>query len=213
MRTRTSVSHPLRIDTVPIPDGGGQIGMTLCPGRRDHLSVQGPWDRDLNADFDVIAAWKPNLMLTLVETPEFSLLGVPEFAEIAGRRVPKWRQLPLADASVPDKNFENVLEDSGRRSAGGAPQWPPGITALSRRSRPNGHDCRPTPGRAWRDARRSNRGRTSRPAADDRDARPGTARKFAVIDRWGTTLGPNVQGSRTRLGAWCGHRRCPRFSV
>ncbi len=82
--------------------------MTLCPGRRDRFSVAGEWDRDLSADLDVIAAWKPDLMLTLVEEREYARLGVATFAEAVKRRVSNWRHLPIVDAGVPDETFEQV---------------------------------------------------------------------------------------------------------
>jgi hypothetical protein len=73
---RTSSSHPLRIDVASLPEGNGSIGMTLCPGRCDRLSIDDAWARDLDADLAVIAAWQPSLVLTLVEEHEFALLRV-----------------------------------------------------------------------------------------------------------------------------------------
>jgi ADP-ribosyl-[dinitrogen reductase] hydrolase len=122
---RTSSSHPLRIDVASVPGGNGSIGMTLCPGRCDRLSVDEEWARDLEADLAVIAAWQPSLVLTLVEEHEFAMLGVPEFAfAMRGAGLP-WRHLPIRDAGVPDAAFERgwstvgaearrVLLDGGR---------------------------------------------------------------------------------------------------
>jgi hypothetical protein len=64
---RTSATHPLLIDAVPAPIGGGQIGMTFCPGKIDDAAMTGSWRRDLNADLDVVAEWQPDLILTLME--------------------------------------------------------------------------------------------------------------------------------------------------
>lgn len=80
MNARTSTSHPLRIDAVDVPGTGGQIGMTLFPGRRDRLSVDGPWERDVAADLAAVRAWKPAIVLSLVQESEYELLGVPAFA-------------------------------------------------------------------------------------------------------------------------------------
>lgn len=114
---RTSISHPLRIDAVGVPASDGKIGMTLCPGRRDALSVDGPWERDLAADIAVVIAWQPALVITLVEEKEFALLGVPDFAAAmesacvaAGVR---WVQVSIADAGVPDRAFELAWIDVG----------------------------------------------------------------------------------------------------
>jgi len=123
--SRTSLSHPLRIDIATVAAGGGQIGMTLCPGRRDRLSVEGPWERDLGADLDVIASWRPSVVITLVEDAEFALLGVPGFAGAVSQKGLPWRHLPIPDAGVPNAAFErawavtgaearNVLLDGGR---------------------------------------------------------------------------------------------------
>lgn len=111
--TRTSASHPLRIDVASIPDGNGSIGMTLCPGRCDRLSVEGAWARNLDADLAVIAAWHPSLVLTLVEEHEFAMLGVPEFASAMLRAGLPWRHLPIRDADVPDASFERAWSTVG----------------------------------------------------------------------------------------------------
>jgi Cyclin-dependent kinase inhibitor 3 (CDKN3) len=110
--TKTSKSHPLQIDAVEVP-GGGEIGMTLCPGRRDRLSLNGAWERDLEADLDVVGAWGPTLLVTLVEEHEFKRLGVPTFrAAVLGRGL-EWRHLPIPDAGVPDAAFEDAWDNVG----------------------------------------------------------------------------------------------------
>jgi hypothetical protein len=116
MKPRTSTSHPLLIDTVSVPSGG-QIGMTLCPGRRDNESAGGPWNRDLGADLDVIGAWTPDLILTLMESSEFARFGVPQFAEVCGGRFPMWRHLPIVDADVPDQACEHAWKTVGPESS------------------------------------------------------------------------------------------------
>ena len=45
-KVQTSITSPLRIDTVPVPGTTGLIGMTFCPGKKD-LELGGFWDRDL----------------------------------------------------------------------------------------------------------------------------------------------------------------------
>jgi protein-tyrosine phosphatase len=67
MSKRTTKGHPLRIDEARIPGSRGAIGITFCPGKKD-----GIWDRDLASDLDVIAAWAPLVVLTLIEEHEFS---------------------------------------------------------------------------------------------------------------------------------------------
>jgi protein-tyrosine phosphatase len=111
--SKTSLSHPLQIDVVEVPTGGGLIGMTLCPGRRDRLSLNGAWARDLEADLDVVRAWEPAMVVTLVEEHEFRGLGVPTFRAALLERGLDWRHLPIPDAGVPDAAFEDAWERVG----------------------------------------------------------------------------------------------------
>jgi protein-tyrosine phosphatase len=113
MQTRTSVTHPLHIDEVTIPNGSGKIGMTLFPGRRDHLSYRGEWARDLDADLDKIVGWKPDCILTLVEQHEFDQLGVPKFEDQVRARGLPLKILPIRDAGVPDDVFEQEWITAG----------------------------------------------------------------------------------------------------
>jgi hypothetical protein len=117
MTTRTSRSHPLAIDAVTAP-GGGQIGMTLCPGRIGPSAGGGPWERDLDADLDSVAAWKPDLILTLMQAGDFAPAGVPQFAAIVGRRFAGWRHLPIVDGGVPDAAFERLWGATGAEARG-----------------------------------------------------------------------------------------------
>lgn len=73
----------------------------MCPGRLDRLWFVALWQRDLEADFDRIADWAPDLMITLVDNHELARLGVPTFAKITATRVGNWRHLPIADGGVP----------------------------------------------------------------------------------------------------------------
>ena len=50
---RTSLSHPLQIDTLSID---GILGLTLCPGKTDPYGLTASWRRDLTADVGVLCA-------------------------------------------------------------------------------------------------------------------------------------------------------------
>lgn len=117
MRTRTSRSHPLAIDVVLAP-GGGQIGMTLCPGRIGPSAGGPAWERDLDADLDAVEAWKPDLILTLMQDGDFAEAGVPQFAAVLGRRFAAWRHLPIVDGGVPDAAFERAWATTGAEARG-----------------------------------------------------------------------------------------------
>jgi hypothetical protein len=51
---RTSATDPLGIDEAAAP-GGGRIGITLCPGKRQRGAATGDWERDLAADLARVA--------------------------------------------------------------------------------------------------------------------------------------------------------------
>lgn len=104
--SRTSSSHPLRIDAVVAGDAGGLIGITFCPGKCGDSVHGSPWDRDLAADLDTIAAWRPDAVLTLIEDHEFTLLGVPELGAQLRARGIEWHHLPIIDIQPPDASFE-----------------------------------------------------------------------------------------------------------
>ncbi len=110
MSSWTSHTHPLNIDEVPAGDAGGAIGITLCPGKVDY-----PWNRSLDLDLDAIAHWKPHAMLTLIETHEFDLLGVPRLGERARARGIAWQHLPIGDMQPPDVRFEQHWKTEGPR--------------------------------------------------------------------------------------------------
>ena len=109
---RTSETHPLRIDSVPVGSLGGLIGMTLCPGKRDAFALSGEWERDLDADFAEVAGWGASVVVSLMEPHEFSMLGVPDFA----RRMPAGIEhlvLPIVDGGVPSGTWERAWGKAG----------------------------------------------------------------------------------------------------
>lgn len=107
------MTHPLRIDVLTVPNGSGQIGMTLFPGRKDRISRDGEWARDLDRDLDAVASWKPDRIVTLVEFHEFEQLGVPNFAERVRERGFLLQTLPIRDGGIPDASFEREWQVAG----------------------------------------------------------------------------------------------------
>jgi protein-tyrosine phosphatase len=114
---KTSLTDPLRVNEVIVPGTGGRIGMTLCPGRCEDLSIfEDNWRRDLEADLDAIRRLEPSLLITLNESFEFRLLGVPEFERrLAASGLP-WRHLPIRDGGLPDAAFERAWQTVGREA-------------------------------------------------------------------------------------------------
>lgn len=108
---RTSLTHPLEIDTVPA--GRGLVGLTLSPGKKGPSVHGDAWDRDLDADLAVIAAWRPTVVVTLIEPDEFRLLQTPRLGEKIREAGLEWRHLPIRDLHAPDGRFEAVWTFAG----------------------------------------------------------------------------------------------------
>ena len=103
MGIQTSTTSPLRIDAITLPGNRGQIGMTLCPGKKDTGYYLGTiWDRDLEADLEVIAAWRADAVVTLLEEFELEMLGVGALPSLLSSRGIEWHHLPIRDVDVPD---------------------------------------------------------------------------------------------------------------
>jgi len=122
---RTSLTHPLRIGEVAAGGAGGLIGITFCPGKCGSSTKGYRWDRDLDTDLDVIAAWGAKALVTLIEEHEFSMLGVPDLGDRVRAKGIAWHHLPIVDVDIPDSRFEigwktagptlrKRLEDGGR---------------------------------------------------------------------------------------------------
>ncbi len=109
-KPRTSLTHPLRIATLPLMQG--RLGITLCPGKKQRAAVSGSWERDLDVDLAAIRTWGATHLVTLIEDHEFDELDVralPERAEAHGLR---WHHLPIHDQCAPDAAFESLWEET-----------------------------------------------------------------------------------------------------
>ena len=109
---KTSETHPLRIDSVPVGSLGGLIGMTLCPGKRDARALSGDWERDLDADLTAIAAWGATALLSLIEPHEFERLGVARMKESVPAGIEHFI-LPIVDGGVPSGTWERAWSKAG----------------------------------------------------------------------------------------------------
>lgn len=115
MQVRSSSTHPLRIAELAV-SGGGRIGITFCPGKCGP-SLFGPmWQRDLEADLEVIQGWGAQVVVTLVEGFELEKLQVAALGERVQARGMRWLHLPIVDVSVPSAAFER--------------QWPQQLAGL-----------------------------------------------------------------------------------
>ena len=103
MFKRTSKTDPLRIDEIASPGCAGAIGITFCPGKTDDAIG---WARDLDADLDAIRDWGADVVVTLVETFELTLLKVEELPNGITARGMEWHHMPIRDLSIPNEAFE-----------------------------------------------------------------------------------------------------------
>jgi len=111
---RTSHTHPLKIAEVRANESFGFIGITFCPGKFDRYAVTGIWERDLQADLDIIESWNARIVLTLMEAEELRTLKVTELGQEVTKRGMDWIHLPIRDFSVPDQQFETRWLEEGK---------------------------------------------------------------------------------------------------
>jgi protein-tyrosine phosphatase len=114
---RTSQTHPLRIDEVKLSNSGGIVGITFCPGKKGDSASGYRWERDLAADLDAIARWRPSAMVTLIEEHEFAMLGVADLGEQVSARGIEWHHLPIVDVQPPGRRFELGWRATGPKVA------------------------------------------------------------------------------------------------
>ena len=104
--TKTSLSHPIQIATLPV--GQGKIGITFCPGKKQTGAMSGTWERDLVADLAAICNWGASDIVSLIEADEMTSLGVEELPEIAKGFGMRWHHLPIVDQQAPNESFEHL---------------------------------------------------------------------------------------------------------
>jgi ADP-ribosylglycohydrolase/protein-tyrosine phosphatase len=113
MTIRNSVNSPLVIDAVAV--GAGQVGMTLCPGKKAASLSGFQWDRDLALDAAAIREWGARAVVTLIEDHEFRELDVEQLPEVFRGAGLEWHHLPIRDVDVPGGRFEMRWQYAGAR--------------------------------------------------------------------------------------------------
>lgn len=115
--SKTSTSHPLRIDSVAVGGSGGRIGLTLCPGKKQTDAQSGVWDRSLEDDMKAIKAFGAAALVTLMPDSELQSLHVSpdQIRRTASELGIEWHQLPIPDAGIPDEGFEHLWASAGMR--------------------------------------------------------------------------------------------------
>ncbi len=110
---RTSLTHPLQIDSVVVPQTGGLIGMTICPGMVQGGPSERAWDRDLDLDLAAIKAWGATALVTLIADYELEILSVAELPPKVQALGMEWHQLPIMNRDAPYEEFEENWIISG----------------------------------------------------------------------------------------------------
>lgn len=105
MTIRTSISHPLRIATLPVGDHGGAIGVSFAPGKRQAKAMTGQRERDIDLDLNAIRRWGASDLITLLEPQEFEELGIQEPPDRANAHGLASHGLPITDGCAPDDRF------------------------------------------------------------------------------------------------------------
>lgn len=103
--TRTSLSHPLQIATLPVGQRGGAIGVTFAPGKRQDVAMTGSWYRDLDLDLEAMRSWGASHLISLIEPWEFEELKITALPDRAVSHGLRWYGLPIVDGAAPDSTF------------------------------------------------------------------------------------------------------------
>ncbi len=96
---RTSVSHPLIINTISVSNG--ELGLTFCPGKKQPNAMTGSWDRDVTLDIESVKAWGAIAVISLLEDFEYDELEVRNLPAVYQEHF-QWFNLPIPDKCAPD---------------------------------------------------------------------------------------------------------------
>jgi ADP-ribosyl-[dinitrogen reductase] hydrolase len=115
--SKTSKSHPLRIDSIAVGRACARIGLTFCPGKKQTDALSGVWDRSLDDDLKAVKAFGAVALVTLMPDSELQSLRVypHQIRDKASELGVEWYQLPIVDAGIPDQSFEELWAHAGSR--------------------------------------------------------------------------------------------------
>lgn len=98
---RTSETHPLYINWIPVEGDEGKIGITLCPGKYQPVSSTGSWNRDLKTDITALHTAGTRRLVSLVTEDDMQVLRVPTLPQEVAAQGLEWNHLPIRDTTVP----------------------------------------------------------------------------------------------------------------
>lgn len=99
---RTSLSHPLIINTLRLSNG--ELGLTFCPGKKQADAMTGAWDRDIDLDIAQVKLWGATTVISLLEDFEYSELQVDNLPSVYASNF-RWFSLPIPDKCAPDTQW------------------------------------------------------------------------------------------------------------
>ena len=111
----TSLNRPLRVAHISAGPTLGAVGITLCPGKRQMVSISGVWQRDLATDIDALQNCGAAAVVTLMPLAELQTVQADSIGATCEARGIEWHHLPIQDVDVPDAAFEAAWRYSGLR--------------------------------------------------------------------------------------------------
>lgn len=104
--SKTSESHPIRVDFVSpgAPRTRGLLGMTFAPGMKAHAAGGGRWERDLDADLQLLKEhYGADALVSLMREEEYHGYGIPDLVERATKTEIEVITFPITDVSTPEE--------------------------------------------------------------------------------------------------------------
>ena len=97
---RTSITDPLRIAWLETPSEW-RVGLTFAPGKSGPSTDGARWERDLDADLDVLVSSGIHAIACLIEADELVAWGIDRLPSAAAARGLELLHRPIRDVSVP----------------------------------------------------------------------------------------------------------------
>ena len=97
---RTSVTDPLQVAWLETPSEW-RVGLTFAPGKHGPSTEGGRWERDLDADLDVLVSKGIRTIACLIEAHELVEWGIDRLPSAAAARGLELLHRPICDGSVP----------------------------------------------------------------------------------------------------------------
>ena len=111
-RLSTSENDPLHVGSIQAP-GGGRLGVTICPGKKDPDGLSAIWDRNLSLDLAAIRDWGASTVVCMMEPHEFEEMQVPKLPESVRAAGMDFVHLPIHDLQAPGADFESMWLRAG----------------------------------------------------------------------------------------------------